>query len=106
MQRANYIELQGELSKVRGSGITVTPVAANLIYDMIDAVTRDPHPSWEPKLAPNDYDGFQRSMIDRIADELLKLPSAMGAKRISTFDVLHHVSSIVDRLCPFEKVPA
>jgi len=106
MQRANYIELQGVLSKVRGSGITVTPVAANLIYDMIDAVTRDPHPSWAAKLTPNGYDGFQRSMIEKMSDELMRFPSAVKSQRITTFDLLHHVSSIVDRLCPFEKVPA
>lgn len=100
MKRENVIAFDGELQRAADTfNIVLSSAARELLYGIVDAVTRDPHPNWRERQADN-LDETQRSMIGHIIEELKKLPT----NRVTTFDLLHSVSAIVDRLCPFQKI--
>ena len=105
MQRANFIELGHVVRAVEENRkIRLTPTAFQMLYSMVDAITRDPHPSWELG-TDHAFDDFQKEMIGRIYTGLMATPVHRGTDTLSTFDLLHSVSSILDSICPFKKIP-
>lgn len=109
MQRSNHVAFQRMLNEVASKqDIKLSPTAAEMLYNMVDAVTRDPHPSWrsDDKLKTSEaFDAFQRDMIDKLAPELSTIPYDKK-ERMTTFDLLHKVSPILDKICPFKKIPS
>jgi hypothetical protein len=108
MQRSNVIALGGVLNDVaKDRSVRFTHTASQMLYSMVDAIVADPHPSWRGQVDfdGNALDGFQRNMIDKLRDKLMAMPLPPKAEWITTFDLLHAISDIVDALCPFQKVP-
>ena len=108
MQRANVIAFDGVLNDVaKDRKVRFTRKASEMLYSMVDAIVVDPHPSWQGQVAfsGNALDGVQRNMIDKLRDKLMTMPLPLNAASITTFDLLHAISDIVDALCPFQKVP-
>lgn len=109
MQRSNYVAFQRMLDEVASKqDIKLSPIASEMLYNMVDAVTRDPHPSWlsNGKLKePEALDAFQRDMIAKLAPELVEIRYDKKG-RMTTFDLLHKVSPILDKICPFKKFPS
>ena len=106
MQRANFIELGRVVQAVEENRkIRLTPMASQMLYSMVDAITRDPHPSWLLGDSDHAFDDFQKTMIGAIYSGLMEIPVRSGAATLSTFDLLHSVSSILDSICPFKKIP-
>jgi hypothetical protein len=103
MRRENVVAFDAELQRAATDfKIQLSPVARELLYGIVDAITRDPHPSWrENERQADNLDQAQRAMIGRIVNELKNFPTP----QVTAFDLLHSVSEIVDRLCPFHKVP-
>jgi hypothetical protein len=109
MQRANVIELERVVRDFEERRtLTLTRTASEMLYSMVDAITRDPHWTWRRELGDQAHalDDFQKVMIERLHARLMAMPAPMDTRAISTFDLLHNVSSIVDSLCPFKKIPA
>ena len=80
----------------------ISDYAFDLIRYSIDMVERDAHPSWQDK-SPTDRRSAQAKAIEELPDFLKDLLSKSKAGRVTTFDVLHRISSFVDRVCPFDK---
>lgn len=108
MERMNVLEFERVVRTVEQERkLRFTPTASQMLYNMVDAVTRDPHPSWRSQLGGDGpvLNDFQKDMIGRLQGRLMEMPVPGGAGMISTFDLLHSVSSIIDAICPFSKVP-
>jgi hypothetical protein len=107
MQRANVVALRGVVGAVvKERGLSFTPTAAEMLYNIVDAVTRDPHATWSSAQKDSaELDKFQREMIEKLQDQLMTMPVLSKAGVISTFDLLHAASGIIEWLCPFKKVP-
>jgi hypothetical protein len=108
MERMNVLELGRIVRSVEEARqLRFTPTASAMLYSMVDAVTRDPHPSWRTEMdfAGPALDSFQKDMIGRLQGRLMEMPVNNKNGMISTFDLLHAVSSIIDAICPFSKVP-
>jgi hypothetical protein len=108
MNRINVKELEGVVRKVEETrNVRFTPTASEMLYFMIDAVTRDPHPSWAGPLGSDGpaLDFFQKDMIWKLESPLINMTLNNYTGRISTFDLLHNASSIIDVICPFKKIP-
>ena len=108
MQRNNIVALRQALQAAfEKREVRLTGTAAELIYGMVDAVVRDPHPSWPLRTdgtgsGETELDKFQREMIDKLAGHLRDIPGGK-TNTVTTFDILHRVSPIIDKICPFEK---
>ena len=109
MDRNNVRELGRIVRKVEQERkVRFTPTASEMLYSMVDAVTRDPHPSWVGPLGGDGsaLDGFQKDMISKLESPLITMTLNNSTGTISTFDLLHSASSIIDVICPFKKIPA
>lgn len=107
MERMNVLELERVVRSVEESRkLRFTHTASEMLYSMVDAVARDPHPSWRSQIRDDGVlNDFQKDMIGRLQGPLMEMPVYSGMGMISTFDLLHSVSSIIDAICPFSKVP-
>jgi hypothetical protein len=109
MNRSNVGELGRVVRKVEQERkVRFTPTASEMLYSMVDAVTRDPHPSWVGPLGGDGsvLDGFQKDMISKLESQLIAMTLNNKTGTVSTFDLLHNASSIIDVICPFKKIPA
>lgn len=90
------------------AGLRVSPLAKQILAQCIFAVTEDPEPSWTLP-PPRSLDIVQSDAIVGVAVKLTRLVNTMKHKgiyipeQIPTFTILHHLSSWIDHLCPFEK---
>lgn len=85
--------------------ISVTEQASVIIGDALQAIKDDPHRSW-PANIKKDTSAFQDSMLEALPAALASFALMHGLNQISSFDLLHAMSNIVDSLCPFVKPPA
>lgn len=105
MQRGNLTELNRIMRRVEEQRkVRFTRTASEMLYGMVDAVTRDPHPSWRNQVSEGSLDAFQKDMISSLEVRLMEMPLPGADGSISTFDLLHSVSSIIDAICPFKKI--
>jgi hypothetical protein len=64
----------------------------------------DPHPSW-PLKKPQELQKFKADMLDVVPSRLAKVANERKVKKITSFDLLHAMTSIIDSICPFDKPP-
>ena len=84
-----------------------------IIVAAVSAIAYDPHPGWclPSGVAPNP--SMETGLREVQQDPIKKLPELLdevakaspGGKNIYTFTLLHLTSSILDRICPFNKLP-
>ena len=82
--------------------ILVTTHARVIIYNLLAAITDDPHPNWIA------YETQRKDALDK---QLYKLEERIHEiikeekvqKKLSTFDVLHWMIKVIDEICPFRK---
>jgi hypothetical protein len=73
-----------------------------LITSSVDAITADPNPNWQETNTER-LSQFQRRVIEQIPSLLSEIPRYPESIMPNTFDVLHSISDILDKICPFEK---
>jgi hypothetical protein len=103
-------EVQSEIGRLRDRlisayNVDLTREGAGIIADCCNAILEDPHPSW-PHFILNDRDrlaAFQTDAINALPLQILFVAEQAGTQRVTTFDLLHAMSRILDRICPFEK---
>jgi len=105
-------ELPGRIQRLFNIyGVTVTSQAQLILGECLTAVTYDPHHSWPAAFQPTDPTGpaklqeFQTDMLDALPSTLANMASEKKLKSITSFDLLHGMSRIIDHICPFDKAP-
>jgi len=84
------------------TGVKVTERAEAMIGALLEAVISDPHPRWEA--GPDRYRGVYREALDRIPTFLNDIRAhGFGGDVITTFDVAHRTTPIVEAFCPIQK---
>jgi hypothetical protein len=81
--------------------VVIPEPAKQIIRSSLLAITIDPSPLWR-----RDMDKFkfvQRDMIERLPSLLSEVASASPFRKIDTFTLLHLMSGILERVCPFDK---
>ena len=87
-------------------GTSVSPQATTLIAQILDAITSDPHPSWQY------MEAYQREQV--VASFFDILPSILdviafsqtnpgNSGEITSFAVLHWLTYNLDSICPIPK---
>lgn len=89
-------------------GLNVSPRAREILAQCIFAITDDRELVWGPP--PSDLDMVQENAIHGLTLKLNRLIHTMSQRgiplpegQLRTFTILHHLSSWIDHLCPFEK---
>jgi hypothetical protein len=97
--------LQSEVTKY---GLNVSPRAMEILAQCVFAIQDDPEPSWASP--PSNPESVQENVIPGLALKLARLVHVMTQRgiplpenRLTTFLILHNMSSWIDHLCPFEK---
>ena len=108
----NEIRRQVDLAFKRLSerfGITASGRVKHLICEIIQSIVLDPSPDWNVRGRP-ELESVQRTFIQNLPDMLENMviedsPNTVFRqyRKIETFALLHSISSILDRICPFEK---
>jgi hypothetical protein len=105
----DYTRISAELDRrLRNWNVEVTPHAKDIIIQSILAIGLDQNPEWNPPITPAMIDSVQLDVIAasslKLAGLYQRMANRMPSPRpITTFDVLHSISTWVDDLCPFEK---
>jgi|SRR5579862_8450163 len=94
----------------RVSNVRITPHAALLIKNVLEAISEDPHPRWRSSTtgeAPNsatlrDFQQYVARDLPRLLEGMQK-EEETGDREVTSFDLLHWLSKYLDSLCPFEK---
>jgi hypothetical protein len=108
---AEQIQHQLHAWQIRRSA-RIPEQAQQVVIAAVSAIVYDPHPGWR---LPSGM-GFWISMEDGLRevqqDAINKLPdlldeiamSSPDGKNIDTFTLLHRMSGVLDRICPFDKL--
>ena len=105
-------QVQGEVS-IRAQnllatyGVSLTPQAELILGESMTAITEDAHRSWpQPMVAsPQALKSFQADMLNALPSALANLAFEWRLAKITSFDLLHAMSGLVDHMCPFVKPP-
>ena len=79
--------------------IRVSAPAKEIITTTLLAITDDPNPDWS---GPSP-ESVQSELISQLPMLLREVPIQSDGRRVNTFTLLHVISAILDRACPFEK---
>jgi hypothetical protein len=85
--------------------VSVSIQAQSILGECIEAITVDPHPSWPSSRGDRQHQQFQDDMLNALPSALANLAVGMKLKKITSFDLLHNMSALVDGMCPFLKPP-
>jgi hypothetical protein len=83
--------------------VSITPQAAKILGECFTAIEADPHESW--KLDPSRLKKFLSDMLNALPSTLANFANEQKMKEITSFDLLHGMTRIVDHMCPFTKPP-
>ncbi|TLG73705.1 hypothetical protein [Methylocystis sp. B8] len=90
---------------------SVSEQAKQIVLAAVSAISYDPHPDWR---LPDDmmpWPSMDQGLLEIQQDAINKLPKILdelaerspNGKNIDAFTVLHAASTILDRICPFDK---
>jgi hypothetical protein len=81
----------------------VTPGARESLAIIINKIQTDPSPAWG-KFEPDDVQRFALSSIPGILNDVSRRETASKKPRVvSTWELLHAMSGILDHFCPIPK---
>lgn len=94
------------------SAITVSEQAKQIIVATVSAIAYDPHPGWRLPTDMVPWPSAEEGLREVQQDAISKLPEILNdiaaqypdQKKINTFTLLHVASTILDRMCPFNKL--
>jgi hypothetical protein len=84
--------------------IEITPQANVILGECVAAILVDPHASWHLKKGP-ELHNFQADMLNALPSKLAQMANKQKLKKITSFDLLHNMTNIINSICPFDKPP-
>jgi hypothetical protein len=86
--------------------------AQQIVVAAVSAITYDPHPGWHLPSGMEPYPSMETGLQEVQQDAIKKLPKLLdevaekspGGRNVNTFTLLHLLSGILDRICPFNKL--
>jgi hypothetical protein len=96
----------------RQNAARVSEQAKQIVLAAVSAISYDPHPGWRLPTEMTPWPSLDEGLLEVQQDAISKLPEILDelaekspdGKNISAFTVLHAAPSILDRICPFDKV--
>jgi hypothetical protein len=85
--------------------VAVTGQAELILGECFTAIKRDPHNSWPKTIKPDHLEGFEKDMLNSLPSTLANFAMEQKLSTISSFDLLHAMTKIIDHMCPFMKPP-
>jgi hypothetical protein len=88
--------------------IEITTQANVILGECVTAILEDPHASWPFKKGPalhKELQKFKADMLNAIPSKLAQMANKQKITKITSFDLLHSMTSIIDSICPFDKPP-
>ena len=89
--------------------VRVTDQSVLILGECFTAILKDPHRSWpirESKETPAiDIRALHYDMLNALPSTLASFAAEQRIKTITSFELLHSMSSIIDHMCPFVKPP-
>jgi hypothetical protein len=87
-------------------GISITPQAKAILDQCITAIVADPDDSWPFKADQSKLEKFQTDMLDALPSTLAQVFNRRKITKITSFNLLHSLTEIIDRICPIDKPPS
>jgi len=89
----------------------VSEQSKQIIVAAVSAILYDPHPGWRLPTGMTPWPSMGEGLREVQQDAIDKLPELLdevarlspGGRTINAFVLLHAVSAILDRICPFDK---
>lgn len=89
----------------------ISEQAQQIIVAAVSAIAYDPHPGWCLPSGMEPWPSMEAGLREVQQDAIKKLPELLDevarkspdGKNINTFILLHMVSGILDKICPFDK---
>ena len=86
--------------------------AQQIIVSAVSAIIYDPHPGWRLPSHMEPWVSMADGLREVQQDAIKKLPELLDelaqespdGKNINTFILLHRISGILDKICPFDKL--
>jgi hypothetical protein len=89
--------------QARGADVQLSPRALDLVVRMIENIKDDPSPRWQEF----NVDSIQREAVAMVPTLLRGIPLRRlrngKASLVTSWEILHAASSILDRFCPIPK---
>jgi hypothetical protein len=96
-------EVQAAVQTTRTTyNVEISSQAIMILGECFTAIEADPHQSWPTNL---NKALFRTDMANTLSSTLAGLATKLQLTRLTSFDILHNMSSIIDIMCPFTKPP-
>lgn len=88
-------------------GVSVSEQAKKIIGESVTAIAVDAHRSWPSNVKDSSRSlrSFQADMLNALPATLANFAGEQKLTSVTSFDLLHGMTRIVDHLCPFMKPP-
>jgi hypothetical protein len=85
--------------------VSVTDQVVQILGECFTAIRADPHQSWNIRENKSRLERFESDMLASLPSTLANFAFEQKIKIVTSFDLLHGMTKIVDHMCPFMKPP-
>jgi hypothetical protein len=96
------VQIWNRISRYTPGPVELTSGARDTLTFLIDKINTDPSQAWE-KYNADDVQRFAIASIPGILNDVTRRNARTNLKLLSTWELMHAMSSIIDHLCPIPK---